>query len=92
MQFIAAKSVGGSTPVPHILFNCTPRGHITSQEVQIRASASFAPFCMKDTLKKFKAFAEPEERIVWVSGKPYSTEAFSNLLRVAGELRTRTGA
>ncbi len=94
MQFIAAKSIGESPPVPHILFNCTPRGHITNQEVEIRANASFAPFCMSNTLKKFKAFAEPEggQGFVWVSGRPYSTEAFSNLLRVAQELMTRTGA
>jgi chromosome partitioning protein len=49
---------------------------------------------MTNTLKKFKAFSEPEGGMgfVWVSGKPYSTEAFANLVRVAKELMTRTGA
>jgi chromosome partitioning protein len=49
---------------------------------------------MTNTLKKFKAFSEPEggTGFVWASGKPYSTEAFLNLLRVAEELMGRVGA
>jgi chromosome partitioning protein len=49
---------------------------------------------MTNTLKKFKAFSEPEggAGFVWESGKPYSTEAFVNLLRVAEELLVRVGA
>jgi exosome complex RNA-binding protein Rrp4 len=49
---------------------------------------------MINTLKKFKVFSEPEggNGFVWVSGKPYSTEAFSNVIRVSDELLKRTGA
>jgi chromosome partitioning protein len=94
MKFIAAKSVGETSPTPHILFNATPRTGVTSQETEIRAVSEYTPFCMTNTLKKFKAFTEPEggAGFVWVSGRPYSTEAFANLLRVARELITRTGA
>jgi chromosome partitioning protein len=93
-NFIEAKQVGHTSPRPHILFNATPRNGIASQETEIRANAAYAPYCMDNTLKKFKAFSEPEGGIgfVWVSGKPYSTEAFGNLLRVARELMKRTGA
>ena len=47
--------------------------------------------CLTHTLKKFKAFAEPEggKGFVWVSGKPYSTEALRNLVQVASEVLQR---
>lgn len=92
-NFIEAKQVGEKHPTPHILFNATPRNGVAPQETEIRANAEYAPFCMQNTLKKFKVFSEPEGGIgfVWVSDKPYSTEAFSNLLRVATELMARTG-
>jgi chromosome partitioning protein len=94
MQFIEAKNAGATPPQPHILFNATPRAGIVQQEAEIRANASYAPYCMKNTLKKFKAFSEPESGggFVWTSGKPYSTEAFLNLQYVTVEMLTRTGA
>jgi chromosome partitioning protein len=94
MDFISNKAVGETGPLPHILFNGTPRNGIAPQETEIRANVDYAPYCMDNTLKKFKAFSEPEGGIgfVWSSRKPYSTEAFSNLLKVASELLSRTGA
>ena len=94
MQFIAAKNTGIATPTPHILFNATPRTGIAPEETEIRTNAQFAPYCMTNTLKKFKIFSEPEggSGFVWVSGKPYSDQAFNNLMQVVRELLTRTGA
>jgi chromosome partitioning protein len=94
MNFISAKSPTEKAPTPHILFNATPRNGVTIEETSIRASAEYSPYCMDNTLKKFKVFSEPEGGIgfVWVSGKPYSTEAFSNLMRVTDELLKRTKA
>jgi chromosome partitioning protein len=94
MQFITTKTTGAASPTPHILFNATPRTGVAPEETAIRNNAQYAPYCMTTTLKKFKVFSEPEGGIgfVWVSGKPYSTEAFANLLRVTRELMTRTGA
>jgi len=42
---------------------------------------------MENTLKKFKAFSEPEggKGFVWSSGKAYSTEALYNLIVSAKE-------
>jgi len=93
-NFIEAKNAGETTPKPHILFNATPRVGVAPQETEIRANADYAPHCMDNTLKKFKVFSEPEGGLgfVWVSGKPYSTEAFYNLMHVGRELMTRTGA
>jgi chromosome partitioning protein len=94
MQFIAAKATGATSPTAHILFNATPRTGVAPEETAIRTNTQYAPFCMTNTLKKFKAFSEPEggSGFVWYSGKPYSTEAFRNLLQVMRELMTRTGA
>jgi chromosome partitioning protein len=94
MRFIEAKQKGQKAPCPHILFNAAPRVGVSTQEAEIRADAQYQKYCMMNTLKKFKAFSEPEggAGFVWVSGKPYSTEAFGNLLKVARELITRTGA
>jgi chromosome partitioning protein len=94
MNFIAAKKIGTAGPQPHILFNATPRTGIDSREKQIRSDPHFTQYCMTSTLKWYKAFTEPEggRGFVWVSGKPYSTQAFSNLLQVARELMSRIGA
>jgi chromosome partitioning protein len=94
MNFIAAKKSEEKSPTPHILFNAAPRVGVAQQEAEIRANAQYQPFCMTNTLKKYKVFSEPEGGIgfVWVSNKPYSTEAFRNLLMVARELLVRTGA
>lgn len=94
MNFINAKKEGGKSPKPHILFNMTSRTSVSPQETEIRANAEFSNFCMDNTLKKFKAFSEPEggKGFVWVSGKAYSTEALYNLIRVGSELIGRTEA
>lgn len=94
MNFISAKSPSEKAPIPHILFNATSRNGISVEETTIRASAEYSSYCMSNTLKKFKVFSEPEggSGFVWVSGKPYSTEAFNNLIRVTDELLKRTGA
>lgn len=94
MKFIAAKKAGTVGPEPHILFNQTPRFGILRQEKQIRSDPQFAKHCMTNTLKWYKAFSEPEggRGFVWVSGKPYSTQAFHNLLQVSRELVARIGA
>ncbi len=48
---------------------------------------------MANTLKRYKAFSEPEggDGFVWKSKKPYSTEAVRNLHQVNYELIERTG-
>lgn len=94
MQFIAAKKHGTSGPTPHILFNGVPRQGITKEETQIRSTPAYAAACMTATLKKYKAFSDPEEGsgFVWSSGAPYSSEAKLNLVHVASELMTRVGA
>ena len=94
MNFINSKKIGNVAPVPHILFNATSRTGISSQEVEIRGTQQFTSFCMKNTLKKYKAFSEPEggKGFTWSSGKAYSTEALVNLIAVANELMDRTGA
>jgi cellulose biosynthesis protein BcsQ len=94
MNFINSKKAGHASPVPHLLFNATPRVGVTSEEAEIRAAPQFTTYCMKNTLKKYKAFSEPEggKGFTWSSRKAYSTEALVNLLNVANELMTRTGA
>jgi cellulose biosynthesis protein BcsQ len=93
MNFIAAKKIGDTGPKPHILFNATPRIGIAKEEAEIRADKNFAKYCMKNTLKRYKAFSEPEggKGYVWNSSKPYSTDAFRNLDDVASELMKRIG-
>ncbi len=94
MKFIAAKKAGGRNPQPHILFNATSRVGMSTQEAAIRSNKDYAPYCLNNTLKKFTAFADPEEGkgFVWYSVKPYSTEALTNLIRVGTELMARIGA
>lgn len=93
LNFIEAKKEGTSGPEPHILFNATPRAGVTSQEADIRGNPRFSKHCMSATLKRYQAFSDPEggSGFVWFSKKPYSTEAFRNLLTVASEFVTRIG-
>jgi chromosome partitioning protein len=93
MNFIESKKIGGSGPVPHILFNAVPRDHISSEEMEIRGNAKYTKYCLGSTLKKFKAFTEVEEGAgyVWKSGKPYSTQAFNNIVSVSREIVTKVG-
>ncbi|MEQ9110527.1 MAG: ParA family protein [Rhodospirillaceae bacterium] len=92
-RFITAKQVGGNLPGVHILFNATPRTGVTAQEAEIRAHPEFGALCMVNTLKRYKVFGEPEggRGFVWVSSKPYSTEAYRNLVFVCREFLSRIG-
>ena len=94
MKFISSKSPGMKSPVPHILFNATSRVTISPQEVEIRGDKDFSGYCMQNTLKKYKAFSEPEggKGFTWSSNRGYSTEALANLINVGVELMIRTGA
>lgn len=91
LQFISSKNVGDVEPTPHILFNMTPRVGTEAQENTIRSHATFSKYCMDSKFTKYKAFSEPDggKGFVWVSGKPYSTEAFANLFEVANEFVDR---
>jgi chromosome partitioning protein len=91
MEFISAKKLGGSGPAPHILFNATPRVGTAPEEAAIRGDPDYAPYCMKSTLKRYKAFSDPEggKGFVWYSGAPYSTEAYINLAGVGREFLAR---
>ncbi|NUU43930.1 ParA family protein [Tardiphaga robiniae] len=93
LNFIKSKKTGASSTTPHILFNLTSRVKISAQETAIRANAEFSDLCMVNTLKKYKGLSEPEggKGFVWSSKKPYSTEAFTNLLKIGRELLERTG-
>lgn len=93
MDFIKAKKVGGSIPTPHVLLNMTPRYGATAKEASFRANPQVAGICLTSTLRKYKAFSEPEggAGFVWDSGKPYSTEALRNLGIVTREIITRIG-
>lgn len=92
-EFIKAKKIGTSGPQPIILFNATGRTGVSQEEAAIRADAKYAAACLPSTLKRFKAFSEPEggKHFVWQSVKPYSTTAFNNLIAVAKDFRLRIG-
>ncbi len=92
MNFLEAKKRGSTGPTPHILFNCTSRSGTTREEIAIRADAKYSSYCLTKTLKRYKAFGEPEggTGFVWHSGKPYSGSAFYNLWEVVSELVPRT--
>jgi chromosome partitioning protein len=94
MNFIAAAKTGPNGPAPHILFNATSRVDVSLEEAQIRSNKSFSAHCMINTLKRYTAFSEPEggRGFVWFSKKPYSTQAFRNMLQVSQELMSRIGA
>ncbi len=91
MSFVEAKKQGAAGPTPHVLFNCTSRVGVSTQETQIRADAKFAGFCMTHTLKRYAALAEPEggQGFVWFSRKPYSNEALRNAISVTKEFLQR---
>lgn len=93
MNFINAKKVGQKSPTPHILLNMTPRFGATAKEVSIRQNPEVAPFCMQSSLKRYKAFSEPEggKGFTWDSGKPYSTEALRNATIVMREFLKQIG-
>jgi chromosome partitioning protein len=93
MEFIRAKSAGSKSPHPLILFNSTARSGVSQEEAAIRADAKYAPFCLSQTLKWYKAFGEPEggTGFVWYSNKSWSTSAFQNLMAVAREFRSKVG-
>jgi chromosome partitioning protein len=94
MKFINAKKQGTKGPISHILFNATPRSGTPPEEAAIRANPEYSAHCLTNTLKWYAAFGDPEEGrgFVWSSGKPYSTEAFRNLLAVGKEFLGRIGA
>lgn len=94
MNFIKAKKAGSKSPNAHILLNLTPRFGSTVKETAIRANPEVAKLVMTSSLKRFKAFSEPEggNGFVWNSGKPYSSEAMRNLSVVAREVLSRVGA
>lgn len=91
MDFINSKKIGATGPDPLILFNMTPRFGTSSEEASIRTNRKYAAHCLTTTLKKYKAFEDPEggKGFVWTSGKPYSSEAFSNLAALANEVSLR---
>lgn len=93
MQFMNAKKIGSSGPKPIILFNSTSRIGVSSEETAIRSNPRFGKYCLATTLKKYKAFSEPEEgkHFVWQSKKPYSSNAFENLMNVGRDFRERIG-
>lgn len=89
-RFIDANNTGQGGPKPHIVFNLTARsGPASEVETQIRGQ--YAHLCLQSTLHKFKVFSEPQEGrgFVWSSGKPYSTDAYIALGKVADELAKR---
>jgi len=93
MNFIASKKQGAQGPTPHILFNATPRTGISKEEAQIRSNATFASYCLSNTMKRYSAFGEPEDGkgFAWHSRKPYSTEASRNIIAVTTELLEKIG-
>ncbi|EKT4067847.1 MULTISPECIES: ParA family protein [Stenotrophomonas] len=93
LDFIESKKLGGHGPVPHILFNKAPLTGSTVEELTIRSDAKYSKYCMRNTLKRYKAFSEPEggKGFVWHNKKPHSKKARANLQNVAFELAERTG-
>jgi chromosome partitioning protein len=94
MNFMKAKKTGTPGPEPHILFNQSRRAGASSEETEIRSRPEYGKFCLKNTLRWYRAFSDPEggQNFVWVSGKPYSRQANQNLFAVTQELLTRIGA
>ncbi len=94
LKFIDAKKLGNKGPVPHILFNLADRKGKTKIEQDIRNNSRIANKCMLSTLKKYKVFSEPinGKGFVWFSNKPYSAQAFYNILFVAREFINRIEA
>lgn len=93
LDFINSKKLGSHGPQPHILFNRMPRTGTAAEELAIRTNKKLSAYCLTATMKKYSAFAEPEEGtgFVWHSSKPYSSEAKRNLTTIARELTDRMG-
>lgn len=93
MKFISSAKAGVG-PQPHILFNSVPRRGMLVDENKIRSDAKLTQHCLSATLKYYKAFSDPEEGrgFVWSSQKPWSGEAFLNLISVAREFMKRIEA
>jgi chromosome partitioning protein len=93
MEFIRAKGGVGPAVTPHILFNLAPRTGISKQESEIRSNPRYGKYCLDRTLKKYKAFSDPEggKGFVWHSSASYSTEAFQNLRAVTVEFISKIG-
>ena len=92
LKFIESNKVGNVGPQPHIVFNLIPRsGKVPDIERDIRRNSDFAPLCLTRRMKKYKVYAEPEEGrgFVWISGKPYSTEALTALRLLANEFAAK---
>ena len=93
-RFVQASTTPKTRPQSHILFNMIPRtGSAPSVVSEIRQNRSLGKLCLEHTLNKYSAFAEPTggEGFVWMSSKPYSTQAFFNLAAVKKELSKRLG-
>lgn len=93
LDFIESKKLGSHGPVPHILFNKASTGGSSSEELAIRAEAKYSKYCMRNTLKRYSAFSEPEggKGFIWYNKKPHSKKARMNLQMVAHELAERIG-
>lgn len=91
MNFIESKKQGSSGPEPHILFNSVSRTGAHKEESEIRANPAYASYCVKESLKWYAAFSEPEEgrNFVWHSKKPWSTLAWQNAFAVVDDLLIR---
>jgi chromosome partitioning protein len=91
MRFIEDKALDAKRPLPHIVFNRMPRVGISHEERTIRANTSYSGKCLTETLRLFKAFADPTEGsgFVWHSHKPHSNRAFRNLAAVTREIVSR---
>ena len=93
-RFIDASTTPKKRPQTHILFNMIPRtGPAPLVVNKIRKDKSLRKLCLKHALNKYSAFAEPTggKGFVWMSRKPYSTQAFFNLAAVEGEFSKRIG-
>ncbi|UKE50526.1 ParA family protein [Xanthomonas translucens] len=75
LDFMNSKKLGAHGPQPHILFNRVPRIGITREEIAIRSEKKFAQYCMNSTLKKYSAYADPEEGNGFLSGEALSLTA-----------------
>jgi len=93
LDFMGSKQQGKTGPTPHILFNKAPRVGQSPQEIEIRASKTYSNLCLVNTMKKYKAYSDPEEgkNFIWTSGKAYSTEARQNLWSISLEFAKRIG-
>lgn len=91
-RFVDASTISPKQPNLHILFNMLPRsGPTPSVVTEIRRNRRMGKLCLEHTLVKYSAFAEPNggEGFVWLSHKPYSTQAFFNLRAVSWEFAKR---